>query len=71
MGISNGILAVPRNRKLPELHSESSAEEKITGILFRGTKIEGTLLILFEPFRGRLPYRPQIGPPGAYIFPMG
>jgi hypothetical protein len=70
MGISNGIPAVPRNRKLSEFRSEpfrerennsefcsveqqkkellelcyeSSAEEKITGILFCGTKIEETL----------------------------
>jgi hypothetical protein len=56
MGISDGIPAVPRKRKqlrIPfrgkkykeflELCSESSAEEKITGILFCGTKIEGTL----------------------------
>jgi hypothetical protein len=46
-------------------------EEKITGILFFGTKIEGNLLIPSEPFRGRLPFSPKIGPPGAYIFPMG
>jgi hypothetical protein len=58
-------------KELSELRSESSPEEKITGILFCGTKIEEILGIPSEPFRGRLPFRPKIGPPGAYIFPMG
>jgi hypothetical protein len=98
MGISEGIPAVPRNRKLSEFCSKTLPRKRkqlripfrgtqIGGTLritFRilcgrennrnsvcGTKIEGTLLIPSEPFGGRLPFRPKIGPPGAYIFPMG
>jgi hypothetical protein len=46
-------------------------EKKITRILFCGAIIEGILGIPSEPFRGTIPFRPKIGPPGAYIFPMG
>jgi hypothetical protein len=67
MGISNGILAVPQNRKLPEFLSELFQGRGNTS----GTKIEGTLRIPFKPFRGRLPFRPKPGPPGVTIFPMG
>jgi hypothetical protein len=52
MGISDGIPAVPLNRKLSEFCSEPFRRR--IGILFRGTKIEGTLGILSEPFCGRL-----------------